>query len=85
MPDRAAVCSCRRPSRNLLSWGFPARRFWPSGLRHVFCPGIISLDGMARPVARRGDPLAHLMRWRTVAKVLLFGSDVRMHFQCPVG
>ena len=60
-------------------------RFLPSSLHHLPCVAIISLNAMARPVWRLRHPLERLVRWRTVAKVLSIGFEVRMCFQCSAG
>ncbi len=55
-------------------------RFRPSSLHHLPCVAIISLNAMARPVWRLWHPLERLVRWRTVAKVLSIGFEVRMAY-----
>lgn len=57
------------------------RRLAPSSFRHFACADIISLKAMASPVFRLKHPLVLPVRWRTVAKVLSMGLEVRMCFQ----
>ncbi len=69
------------PSLKAIPWTSSGRRFAPSSFRHFAWADIISLKAMARPVFRLRQPLVLPVRWRTVAKVLSIGFEVRMCFQ----
>jgi len=53
--------------------------------RQVFDAASMSLNTISFAVCCDSDPLVRTVRWRTVAKTLSIGSELRRWIQCSAG
>jgi len=61
--------------RNPIPPTIAGRRFWPSGLYHVFCADIVGRNAMAGLMPQPRHPLLPVLRCPGVAK----GTPIRLH------